>query len=182
MRYEDFTSRDTAYKNFVKMRKKVLDSIEDDSFADVFSKLCGDALDGNCVAEDCLAYFFNKGIADIIQPNFEFYMFWQILAGANGNEFALEKIEFFLKSALDEIVDDERILTTALRKQKFTEQNALFVISHLLCVGIIDKLNYDAVDFVKIKETPSLYSNEKNRPFIDALNQCLPEVIDYLMA
>ena len=180
MNYENFVKRDDAYKKFVKQRKLVIDSVQKGNFADVFSNLCADALEGDSVAEDCVAYFFNKGISNILQPNYEFYMFWQILAGANGNEFALEKIEFFLNSALEQIVEDTELVANAMRKQKMDASNALMVISNILCEAIIDHLNFDAVDFVKVKDEPSLYSTEKNRPFVDALNAGLVDVVNFL--
>ena len=96
MDYKDFTSRKNAYETFVKIRRAVLESTSKGTFGDVFSDLYSDAMAGDCVAQDVVAYFFNKGIPDFLPVNYDLYMTWEILAGANGNEFALEKLEFFL--------------------------------------------------------------------------------------
>lgn len=182
MDYRDFTDRQTAFQTFVKMRREVLDSVDDGNFADVFTELCTKALAGDCVAQDCVAYFFNKGVADILVPNYEYYMSWQILAGANGNEFALEKMEFFLNAALEEIIDDEDVLTVAMRKGNINKNNAIMVISNLLCEGIVDELKLEPKNLITISRTPSKYTPEKNRVFTDALDKCIYAVINFLIS
>ncbi|MBP3431984.1 MAG: hypothetical protein J6K39_03945 [Clostridia bacterium] len=182
MDYKDFTKRQEAFNKFVKYRKDVLNSVENGDFADVFTELCTKALSGNCIAQDCVAYFFNKGVPDLLAPNFEYYMSWQILAGANGNEFALEKMEFFLNSALEELIDDEEVLTEAMRRGNITKDNAIMVISNLLCEGMVDELKINPKNLVNISNTASLYTPEKNRVFLEALDDCLPDVADFLMS
>lgn len=182
MDYKDFTSRNDAFNGFVKLRKEVLDSVDRGNFGDVFTELCTKALSGDCVAQDCVAYFFNKGIPNVLLPNFENYMSWQILAGANGNEFALEKMEFFLNSALYAIIDDEEILSAAFLKKNITKSNALMVISNLICEGIVDQLKINPKDLINFKAKASLYKPEKNRVFLNAMDECLPEVVDFLVS
>lgn len=182
MDYKDFTDRATAYNKFVKHRKDVLDSVEAGNFSDAFADLCASALAGNCVAQDVAAYFFNRGVPNILQPNYQFYMSWQILAGANGNEFALEKLEFFLKNAVEAIVFDEEILTTALLRKNITKENALMMISNLVCEAIVDQLQLNPKDLVQISDKPVLYSPQKARVFADAMEASLPEVVRFLMS
>ncbi len=188
MDYRDFTDRKTAYDEFIKYRKKVLDSV-DKNFTEVFTDLCSNALAGDCVAQDCVAYFFNRGVPQpnsenkyLLSPNYEYYMSWQILAGANGNEFALEKLEFFLNSALGAIINDEDILTTALKKKNITKNNALMVISNLICEGIVDELEIQPKDLIQINNKVVPYSAQLNRNFLDAMEDCLPNVVDYLIS
>ena len=180
MDYRDFTDRDVAFKTFVEMRREVLDSVDSGNFTSVFTEVCTKALANDCIAQDVVAYFFNKGIPDHLVPNFEYYMSWQILAGANGNLFSLEKMEFFLNPALDIIVNDEDLIKRALVRRNINKHNALAVISNLLCEGIADELGLNPQNLIDIKETPSLYSPEKNRKFISAREKCLSRVVRFL--
>lgn len=182
MDYKFFTDRQKAFDGFVKYRRTIYDSVEKDEFFDDFTELCEKALSGDCVAQDCAAYFFKKGIPGFLMPNFELYMSWQILAGANGNEFAIEKMEFFLQPALNAIIYEEKILQEAFRKRNITKENALMVISNLICEGIADELKLDPKKLIHIKNTPSEYSPEKNRVFINAMETCLPRVVEYLIS
>lgn len=182
MDYNDFTDRNVAYNGFIKLRKEILDSVDSDKFNDLFTDLCARAMANDCIAQDVVAYFFNKGIPDKLLPNYENYMSWQILAGANGNEFSLEKIEFFLNSALDYIVYDTEIIAQALRRKNITKENALYVISNLICEGMADELKLDPKKLVNFQQVVSKYSPEKNRPFIEAMNKSVPKVIEFLLS
>lgn len=182
MDYKDFTDRQTAYEGFISNRRKVFDSIENGNFNDVFADLCSSAMAGDCIAQDCVAYFFNRGIPKVLAQNYEFYMAWEILAGANGNEFAIEKMEFFLNYALEAIVYDDEILTTALRKHNITKENALMVISNLVCEGIVDQLQLNPKNLIKIQDQPVQYSSQKYRIFREAMEKCLPDVVEFLMS
>ena len=182
MDYRDFTPRATAFNEFVKLRRVILDSAEDNTFSDSFTELCARAMANDPVAQDVVAYFFNKGIPDRLYPNFEYYMSWEILAGANGNEFALEKLEFFLNPSLNQIFDDDEILEMALKRKNITKDNALLVVSNLLCEGIVDEMKLDPKQLVKFKQVLSNYAPEKNRPFSNALNKCTPDVVEFLVS
>lgn len=182
MDYNEFTDRNVAYNGFIKLRKEILDSVDSDKFNDLFTDLCARAMASDCIAQDVVAYFFNKGIPDKLLPNYENYMSWQILAGANGNEFSLEKMEFFINSALDSIVNDTEVIAEALRRKNITKDNALYVISNLICEGMADQLKLDPKVLVNFKQELSNYSPEKNRPFIDAMNNCIPAVVEFLVS
>ena len=182
MDYRDFTARKVAFDGFVKLRRQVLESADRGNFGDVFAEVCANAMVGDCVAQDVVAYFFNKGVPNFLPENYDLYMSWQILAGANGNEFALEKLEFFLNSALERIVDDEQILTTAMHNRIFNKDNALLVISNLICEGIVDELNLDPKNYTKFENKSVPYSPRKNRVFLDAMERCVPNLVKFLMS
>lgn len=182
MDYREFTDRQTAFEKFIKYRKDVFDAADKGKFDEVFEDLCARAMQGDCVAQDCVAYFFNKGVPDFLVPNYEYYMSWQILAGANGNMFALEKLEFFLQAAVNDIIYDDEILPKAIMRRNVSKDNALMVISNLLCEGIADELRLDPKDLIQIGTKPSAYSPEKNRVFVNALRDCLPNVVEYLLS
>lgn len=182
MDYQNFTKRQDAFDGFVKLRKTVNDSIDKGNFVDVFTDLCSTAMAGDCVAQDCVAYFFNRGVPKLLQPNYEYYMSWQILAGANGNEFALEKMEFFLNPALEPIVNDEELLHRALKRRNITKDNALMVISNLVCEGIVDELKINAKDLINVSNEPCVYSANRNRKYLDAMDKALPKVVEFLLS
>ncbi|MBP3619628.1 MAG: hypothetical protein J6J24_03095 [Clostridia bacterium] len=182
MEYIDFTKRDKAFNKFVEYRKKIIASADKGNFDEVFADIYAKAMSGNCVAQDCVAYFFNKGVPDFLYPNYDYYMCWQILAGANGNEFALEKLQFFLEVGLNSIIYDEEVLTTAMIRKNITKENALKVISNLICEGIVDELNIDPKQLIDIPNKAMPYSPEKNRKFILAMENCLERVAEYLVS
>lgn len=183
MDYKDFTPRAEAFNGFVKYRKQIMDAADRGEFDDVFFDVCAKAIDGDCIAQDCVAYFYNKGFDDF-QPNFENYMCWEILAAANGNEFAIEKIQFFLDVALNTIIYDEEILKTAILHGNVTKENAIYVISNLICEGIVDQLGLDPGNkqLISMDKTPSEFTPAKNRIFVNAMEECLPDVVEYLMS
>ncbi len=182
MDYKDFISRDSAYNAFVKMRRSIIDSADRGNFNDAFSDLCATALTGDCVAQDVVAYFFNKGVEGFLEPNYEYYMSWQILAGANGNEFALEKLEFFLNPVLEPIINSQEILTAALKSRAITKDNAIMVISNIICEGIVDEMQLNPKNLIQISNKPSLYSARSNRAFLDAMDKAMPKVVQYLVS
>lgn len=183
MDYKDFTPRDKAFNGFVKYRKQVMDAADRGEFEDVFFDICAKAIDGDCIAQDCVAYFYNKGFDDF-QPNFENYMSWEILAAANGNEFAIDKIQFFLDVALNTIIYDDEILKAAIMKGNVTRDNAIYVISNLICEGIVDNLRLDPSDkkLISMDRKPSEFTPAKNRIFVNAMEESLPPVVEYLVS
>ena len=182
MDYRDFTKREDAYNGFVQYRKEVMDSINKGGFNDAFTELCTKALAGDCVAQDCVAYFFNKGVPDFLASNYDYYMSWQILAGANGNEFSLEKMEFFLNPALEIITNEPDILTMAMQRKNMPKDNALMVISNLLCEGIVDELGINPRNLIELQKKPQPYSPQKNRVYVDAMERSILNVARFLVS
>ncbi len=162
-------------------RREVLESVEDGSFNEIFTELCTRALANDPVAQDCVAYFFSKGIEGNVSKNYDLYMSWQLLAGANGNEFTLEKMEFFFNAALNRIIGDDALIATALRHGNITKDNAMMMISNLLCEGIVDELKLKPKQLIEADTKKTVpYTPEKNRTYLDALNKALPKVIAFL--
>lgn len=182
MDYKDFTPKQKAYNKFIEYRKQILDSENNGSFYDEFTEMCTKAIEGDCVAQDCIAYFFNRGVPDYLPPNYDYYMSWEILAGANGNEFALEKLTFFLDRGMNEIIYAEGLLAQAMIQNNLTKDNAVVVIGNLLCEGIVDELGLDGRKLIDIDKKPILYSPEKLRRFNLALDNCLQRVADFLVS
>lgn len=181
MDYREFIPRDDAYQGFVKYRRKIVDAADKGEFEDAFFDVCAKAIDGDAVAQDVVAYFYKNGFDDF-QPNFENYMSWEILAGANGNEFALEKLQFFLDVALNTIVYDEEVLKQAFINGNLVKEKTMEMLSNLICEGMVDELQLNPRKLIDMKKEPSPYTAAKNRVFVSAMENCLPNVIDYLLS
>ena len=96
-----FINKQLAFDSFTQLRSALNDVIEKPrefkkSFADCFAEVGTLALEGNPIAQDMMSYYYKDGVKDQILQNYDLYMQWEILAGANGNEFAIEKLQFFL--------------------------------------------------------------------------------------
>ena len=181
MDYKDFTLKDEAYAKFLQYRKQIIDNADNGEFNDAFLEVSARAIDGDCVAQDCIAYFFKRGFDDF-KPNYEYYMSWEVLAAANGNEFAIEKLQFFLDVAVNTIIYDRQILKTAMLRKNINKTNAISVISNLICEGIVDELKLDPKDFTDISKQGEAYSAAVNRKFVAAMENCLPRVVEFLVS
>ena len=110
MEYNEFIRRKDAYNSFKELRKILNGSISNPkewkkSFKDMFAEVGALAMENNCIAQDVLSYYYKDGVEGVIEENYDQYMQWEILAGANGNEFAIEKLQFFLNYAIQEIAE-----------------------------------------------------------------------------
>lgn len=181
MDYRDFTTKDVAYKGFLEYRKQIIDNADNGEFNDAFLDVAAKAIDGDCVAQDCIAYFFNRGFDDF-KPNYEYYMSWEVLAAANGNEFAIEKLQFFLDVAVSEVIYSREILKTAMVRRNLTKDNAIVVISNLICEGIVDELGLDPKKLTDVTKAGEAYSAAINRKFVSAMETCLPRVAEFLIS
>jgi len=179
--YRDFTPKDVAYKKFLEYRKQIIDNAEHGEFNDAFLDVAAKAIDGDCVAQDCLAYFFNRGFDDF-KPNYEYYMSWEVLAAANGNEFAIEKLQFFLDIAVSEVIYSREILKTAMVRKNLNKDNAIAVISNLICEGIVDELGLNPKNLTDVTKQGEAYSAAINRKFVGAMENCLPRVAEFLIS
>ena len=103
---EDFRS-ENCQKAFISERSKVQKKIakatfdeKEDIAIDMFNDVCLRASKNDCIAQDYLAYVFKKGLINVVPVNYTKYMQWEILAAANGNQFAIDKLSLFLNYAL----------------------------------------------------------------------------------
>lgn len=180
-----FIKKSDAYSGFTQLREVLNDSIENPnkyakSFMDMFVDVGTLAMEGNCIAQDLMAYYYKNGVKGYIPENFDLYMRWEILAGANGNEFAIEKLQFFLNYAFDTIADNPN-LPQILLQNDIDEKNYVYVLGNLLCEGIVDDLQITTKKLIDDQNKESKYSPEKLRELNRALDRALPNVLDFLM-
>lgn len=186
MEYNDFIKRKDAYNSFKELRKILNGSISSPqewkkTFKEMFDEVGGLAMENNSIAQDVLSYYYKDGVEGQLEENYDQYMQWAILAGANGNEFAIEKLQFFLNSAVQDIVDSDQ-LAKILMVNGIDEQNYIYILGNLLCEGIVDELKLEPKKLVDAPQVKTEYSLERQRVYRRALDACLPKVMEYLLS
>ncbi len=186
MEKEDFITKKDAFEGFTRLRRVLNDCLENPrqyakSFMDMITDVGTLAMDGNAIAQDVMSYYYKDGVKKYIPENYDLYMQWAILAAANGNEFTIEKLQFFLNYAFDEIVNSAK-LPQILAKNGIDETNYIYVLGNLLCEGIVDEMQITAKKLVEMQGQASKYSPEKLREYKRALDKALPKVLDFLLA
>lgn len=181
MDYKKFINKDKGYDGFIKYRRMVIDASERGKFDEVFTDIGTKALEGDAIAQDVMAYFYNKGLPNFLKPNYELYLSWQILSSANGNCFAMEKTEFIIKFALDSIFDSDAVLKQAILRGNIDKDNALYVVTNLICESMVDILKINAKDLV-LQQGEMKFSQEVNRRFVLAMERSVPVVVNFLVS
>ena len=110
MEKEDFITKKDAFEGFTNLREVLNDCLENPrkyskSFLDMFTDVGTLAMDGNAIAQDLMGYYYKEGVKNYIPENYDLYMQWEILSAANGNEYAIQKLQFFLNYAFSEIIN-----------------------------------------------------------------------------
>lgn len=181
MDYKKFINKDKGYDGFIKYRRMVIDASERGKFDEVFTDIGTKALEGDAIAQDVMAYFYNKGLPNFLKPNYELYLSWQILSSANGNCFAMEKTEFIIKFALDSIFDSDAVLKQAILRGNIDKDNALYVVTNLICESMVDILKINAKGLV-LQQGEMKFSQEVNRRFVLAMERSVPVVVNFLVS
>ena len=164
------------------LRKKVDKSdfnVREDVAIDLFNEVCMRAANDNPIAQDLLAYLFKKGFYDIIPVNYEKYMQWEILAAANGNQFALEKLTLFLSFPLNEIVISEDF-HYILTRNELDNSNFNYVVGRLICEAIADELRLTPEKLIKDPIVHAEFDPKIMRVFDKARNYAIPKILNYL--
>lgn len=180
-----FVKKKDAYDGFTKLRSVLNDCLENPekykkSFIDMFTEVGSLAMEGNCIAQDVMSYYYKNGVPGAVPENYDLYMQWAILAAANGNEFAIEKLQFFLNYAFDSIADNPN-LPDILARNNIDEENYVFVLGNLLCEGLVDDLQITTKKLVDAQNKESKYAPDKLRDYRRALDRALPKVLNFLM-
>ena len=183
--FEDL-SVDACRKKFMDMRKSFQKTFQkadflakQETFNSLYDNICIDAVEGDVIAQDFLAYLNKKGWGDFLPVNMDASMRWQILAAANGNGFAIEKLTIFLSFAIDKILAVEDIREIAERNDIFQE-NYQYIIGRLICEGIVDELHINARDMIKEETKHQEASPKIMHVFDNAREESIPRVLKFL--
>ena len=85
MERERFISKKDAFEGFTELRS-VMNDCKDNpkqyrkSFMDMFAEVGAIAMEGNCIAQDVMSYYYKDGVDGLIPQNYDLYMQWAILA------------------------------------------------------------------------------------------------------
>lgn len=173
-----------AFEKFTEMRKEVNDCVEKtpEKFNDVFDELKFKALYGSPVAMDVLAYFYKTGIPKHLPENYNRYISWQFLAAGRGNKFAIDKLQFLISGACDQIAEHEEF-AEMVYKNDITEDNVMHVLGKALCKILVgDFLKAFPIDLVKMDDMYEPYSQEAFINLRKMIEQAVPVTCEFLLS
>ena len=103
-------------------------------------------------------------------------MNFEILAGAQGNEFAIEKLQFFLGNAYDRIVESAEFPQIKYYND-IDEFNYVSIIGQRICAALVEKLELNAQTLSKTTDEYDPYLPEYFRDYRKAVDEVVPKVI-----
>jgi len=186
MDYNKFVYKNDAFYGFTELRKVLNEILEkptknSKSFDDAMDDVGTLAMEGNPIAQDVMSYYYKVGVKGHIPANYDLYMKWSILAGANGNEFAIEKLQFFLNYAFTELTSTDD-LVKIIEQNNLDEKNYVYILGNLICEGLVDELDISAQKLVEEdKGQDVVYAPEKLRVYKKAIDKILPRIKEYLL-
>lgn len=180
MKLEDFYDRKRAFEEFKIMRNRlneVLENPRGQSFITLFKNLKEQAKNGDVVAQDVVAYFYRDGVRRYLGEDYMKYMSWEIISAANGNKFAIDKLQFFLGYAYDEIVGHQDF---GLIKYKngIDEYNYIYIIGQKLCEQLMEELGLNAQTLAESLDRVNPYRPEYFRDLRTTVDNAIPKVIE----
>lgn len=180
MLYSQFYDRKRGFEEFKIFRNQLNNSITNprgESFSKLFDNLKKQAAQGDVVAQDVVAYFYRDGANRYLDEDYIKYMHWEILASANGNKFAIDKLQFFLGYAYDAIVNDVDFPLIKYRCD-IDEFNYIYIMGQKICEQLVINLNLDEKKLAEEEDDFRPYMPEYFRDLRNAVDKCLPTVIE----
>lgn len=168
-----------AFDKFVAGRKEINTAIEQGKIGDVFEQLLEKAEKHDAVAMDIIAYYYKSGIVNYLKENYIKYLYWETLACAKGNNFAIEKMQFIYNNAYEEILDNEDFEVIAYLNG-LTEENFIYFLGKEISKTLVKKLEINVENLSKMPEEFKPFRNEYLLEFKKVLNDALPEIIEKL--
>ncbi len=183
MDYYDFLSRDDARKEFLTWREKLNKAQElyDNSFNKIFSEAVKKAGEGDSVMQDVVAYYYKSGVERCLDEDYNKYMKWEVLSAAQGNEFAIEKMQFFLGYAYDQIIADP-LLPKIKYYNGLDEYNYIYIIGQRICEELVNKLQLSASELASQRDINAPYRPEYFRDWRKSVDEVIPIVIEKMSA
>lgn len=115
-------------------------------------------------AQDFLSYCFKKGKYDFCLMNYEKHMKWELLSAANGNAFAISKLQIFLTNMVEDILtlNNHSYMIDFLG---LTVENYFIFIGKLICEEMVKILNISPETLIKMPEAYQEQDEENTRLF-----------------
>ncbi|MDD4110395.1 MAG: hypothetical protein PHS54_02450 [Clostridia bacterium] len=140
-----------------------------------------------CGPQDFLSYCYKRGKYDFCLMNYEKFMKWSLLAAANGNAFTLSKLQVFLASSVDNVLNLENH-SYMIDFLDLTPENYYTFLIKLLSEEIVKNLNISAESLIKMPEVYQEETDELLRVFdnakitaVESVKETLKNAIDQLV-
>ncbi|MBQ8444185.1 MAG: hypothetical protein IJX25_02405 [Clostridia bacterium] len=184
IRRKPFYDYQECFDRFTELRKELNGYLDDEQpklFLERFEQLKQDALNkSDVVAMDILAYYYKTGAGKVLPENYMRYICWEFVSAARGNEFAIEKLQFLIGYACDNIMDCDDYETIAY-KNDIDDYNILYVLGKNICkIMVRDFLEAFPVDLVKLPDDYKPYTKEDFINLRKYIDQAIPKTIDFL--
>lgn len=181
IKYRPFVPYQDAFDEFAKLRKEVNRAADEgeEEFKDVFSQVKVAAAEENTVAMDILAYYYKTGVENMLPENYERYINWQLLAAARGNQFAIEKLQFLIGFACDQIIEHEDFDLIAY-KNDIEQSNLLYVLGKAIAKIYVKEFGIYAVDLFESEDEYQPYKKENSINLRRNIEKIIPKTINYL--
>ena len=173
-----------AFDKFTELRKKVNDCVDNspEKFDELWEDIKQQALYGSVVAMDILAYYYKTGITNLLPENYKRYLDWEFLSAGRGNKFAIDKLQFLIGSACEEISDNEEF-GEMIYKNDITEENAVHVLGKAVCKILVrDFLKAYPVDLVQLEDDYQPYTQEAFVNLRKMIDDSVPGTIKFLLS
>ncbi len=175
--------REKAFKGFMDMRAKVNNSLDyytgPKSFFAIFDNIKKEAGKGDAISQDILAYYYKSGIEDFLYEDYTKYLKWELLSGANGNSFAIEKLQFLFGYAYDSIVAHEDFPLIKYLNN-IDEYNYIVIIGQIICDQVVKHLNLDEKALAEEEDNGDEFRAEVFRDYRKAIDSCMDSIIKQL--
>ncbi len=171
-----------ALDSFMAYRKEFNEfSLKDkNAFLKKFEELKQKAVNEDAVAMDVLAYYYKTGVPGVLPENYMRYITWEFVAGARGNELAIEKLQFLISIACDKIAscDDYKDIEY---KNDIDEYNALYVVGKNLCKILVkDFLKAFPVSLVELDDDYEPYEQKYFVTLKRYIDEAVPKTIEFM--
>ena len=178
-----FIEYQEALDGFTKIRKEMNGYIDDGKIEEaknMFNALKYYAANEEPIAMDVLAYYYKTGIKDVVKENYMKYIKWELIAAARGNELAIEKVQFLIGYACDQIVDSDDYDEIAY-KNDIDEYNILYVIGkNLSKILVKDYLKAFPIDLIQEEDEGKPFNQEDFIILRKMIDEAVPKTIEFM--
>lgn len=179
-----FMEYQEAFDKFTELRRQVNNCVENqpEKFGELFENIKQQALYGSVVAMDILAYYYKTGIPNLLPENYNRYVAWEILAAGRGNKFAIDKLQFLISQACDDVSDHEEF-DEMIYKNDIDEENVMHVLGKAICKILArDFLKAYPIDLVAKEDSYEPYKQESYINLRKMIDDSVPKTIEYLLS
>ena len=173
--YED------ALEGFTKARKYLNDKISNSpsDFHWAFNDYKIDAKKGDHIAMDVLAYYYKTGVPNLLPENYQRFLAWELLAGARGNQLAIEKLQFLFNFAFDQIMSADNY-GDIVYKNDIDEYNVIYVLGKAICKVLVQQIGIYPLELSQENDDYKPFNQDIYNSFRRDIEQYMPKIIQLL--